>query len=1360
MKNLLFTLLLLCCGAPMFADTCLQSFTGDASENGSGTAGLPAELYIEFGCSCGFLDATILNSLSVGIGDCGTEYLFDFTYDGSGGTTIVGVCESDLMLPLMLPADVTTLTFSMYDCCGNSTANMNIPIEVEMQYEFTDDGTCGMGGGLTPCEASIPLTLGTPQCDETQNGPGGLQIDDTGPCGVTDYDNGQDFTFYYTATAADDGGTLTVTLDGAEDPIVGIFAYEGCPTVMGGDGTSDICADSDAGPGTGESVTVTLVEDVSYFFHISSFSFGTETFCINSALTPPPPPICGSTVYDSGGATGDYGNSENSTTTYCPDVPGEVVTATFTYFNSENNGPACYDGLFIHDGDSNASPLISPSSIPLWCWDRDDQSPTGSGDLQGMMITSTDASGCLTFVFTSDGSLTRDGYAANITCAERMECAATCADIETMACNIWVTPADTPRDSYSDIQANEGESCFLTPLDVSTAPMSVTQCWEYTHTEPGSSAFYILSGTAVVENGDVNGTNDCVQSIDNIEIFDDGCLSLLTGGDSLFFANAVQGITYNVCVTATSGNGIAEGTCEFQCMAHSVTPVSDPICGSTVYDTGGPTANYTNNENFTITYCSEVQGEFVTLDFTTVDLETCCDNLKVYDGSGILGTVLNGDLIAPASFTSSAPDGCLTLDFGSDGSITRSGWVAAVSCAIPAECATTCQDAETIGCNVWVTPSDLLLTNYSEIEMNGGEACFLSPIDVSAAAQTVTQCFEYEHVAFGSPSFSIFSETLVVENGDVNGTNDCVQSITGIEVFDDACTSLMTGAQGMEFMNAVPGTLYTICVTASAGNGNAEGQCEFQCMANSVTPIGELPEPMTCFDFIPNVLPISYCSGNNEVDQIVVQVCPDFPAQAVAISISQGVYDSGDAISFYSGIPGSTLGGTLLQTNTGTLSGVTATSLPGECITMVSNTDGFGSCIDESLLPIVYDIFCVIPPIEPFEFTCGVDAEPFVFCYPADIGLTTIAEICPDDPNSILDILINEGFVAEISPGVCFDFMEVYSGATGTGNNGTLVTPQGIPSPTQTCGNFAGAVFSGLLPGECLSFVFAANEGETGCESLTITPFSISCTEVVQSCASFFDVELYCTGNNEVNVIVQEVCADTPNDIVQILINEGEGDATDIITFYSGIPGSGVGGNLIQTNSGVLDGVIAQGNVGECLTMVSNTDAANSCLDEFYTQIEYEISCVAPPLPTLEYICGVDVEPFVFCYGNDLSMAPVAEFCPQSATETLSIMVNSGYVEEDYGYYCYDEMNVYSGTEGSGNTGTTIFPTGIPLYLGTCGDYAGATYTAANPGECIIFVITSDYTVNSCDDPLDVEPFSVSCVAPSCSPNPGTIAPE
>jgi len=80
--------------------------------------------------------------------------------------------------------------------------------------------------------------------------------------------------------------------------------------------------------------------------------------CFNDGTCTFPAPECGGNFYDSGGQVGLYLPSENTVTTICPDVPGEIVSVTFTYVDIEVgygvgggfNGTGCWDYLTIYDG--------------------------------------------------------------------------------------------------------------------------------------------------------------------------------------------------------------------------------------------------------------------------------------------------------------------------------------------------------------------------------------------------------------------------------------------------------------------------------------------------------------------------------------------------------------------------------------------------------------------------------------------------------------------------------------------------------------------------------------------------------------------------------------------------------------------------------------------------------------------------------------------------------------------------------------------------------------------------------------------------------------------------------------------------
>ncbi|MFY7708834.1 MAG: CUB domain-containing protein [Flavobacteriales bacterium] len=115
-------------------------------------------------------------------------------------------------------------------------------------------------------------------------------------------------------------------------------------------------------------------------------------------------------------------------------------------------------------------------------------------------------------------------------------------------------------------------------------------------------------------------------------------------------------------------------------------------CSGTFYDSGSNGGNYLNNENYTYTLCSNVSGNCIRLDFLTFNTEAGLDQLFIYDGPNTLGNLLgtySGTTIPPSVISTT---GCITFRFVSDGSVTRPGWSAAISCAPcgGGPCAQTC----------------------------------------------------------------------------------------------------------------------------------------------------------------------------------------------------------------------------------------------------------------------------------------------------------------------------------------------------------------------------------------------------------------------------------------------------------------------------------------------------------------------------------------------------------------------------------------------------------------------------------------------------------------------------------------------
>lgn len=115
-------------------------------------------------------------------------------------------------------------------------------------------------------------------------------------------------------------------------------------------------------------------------------------------------------------------------------------------------------------------------------------------------------------------------------------------------------------------------------------------------------------------------------------------------------------------------------------------------CSGKFYDSGDSTSGYTNNEDYAMTFSSGLYGVQTQLDFTSFQLESCCDYLTIYDGTDNTGAQLyygNGTN-NPGTIVSTT--GALYITFTSDGSVTYDGWEADISCigtSTPNEIATT-----------------------------------------------------------------------------------------------------------------------------------------------------------------------------------------------------------------------------------------------------------------------------------------------------------------------------------------------------------------------------------------------------------------------------------------------------------------------------------------------------------------------------------------------------------------------------------------------------------------------------------------------------------------------------------------------
>jgi hypothetical protein len=159
-------------------------------------------------------------------------------------------------------------------------------------------------------------------------------------------------------------------------------------------------------------------------------------------------------------------------------------------------------------------------------------------------------------------------------------------------------------------------------------------------------------------------------------------------------------------------------------------------CEGTFFDSGGPGENYQNNENLSLTIFPETEGSKVNIRFTQFDTETNYDYLYVYNADKVSEEFLMGQFSGIgvpselSNLTSSHPTGALTFVFTSDGSVTRMGWKADLSCFIPDD-----NDlaAETVSGNP--TPTVGVESIYTVRVANTG---FLTQTEYSVNLETIT----------------------------------------------------------------------------------------------------------------------------------------------------------------------------------------------------------------------------------------------------------------------------------------------------------------------------------------------------------------------------------------------------------------------------------------------------------------------------------------------------------------------------------------------------------------------------------------------------------------------------------------------
>lgn len=154
---------------------------------------------------------------------------------------------------------------------------------------------------------------------------------------------------------------------------------------------------------------------------------------------------CEGVLYDDGGATGSYGTSRNDQIVLFPATEGAAIQISGT-LSSESD----YDELFIYEG-------VGTSGRELY---------SGSG--QNQVVPPVSSSTALTVVFTSDVSITYDGFALTVECL-------TCAPPNINVTDLGTDHAEITWDDQDGTQTNWEFVYGLSGFNINTQqPTSVS----------------------------------------------------------------------------------------------------------------------------------------------------------------------------------------------------------------------------------------------------------------------------------------------------------------------------------------------------------------------------------------------------------------------------------------------------------------------------------------------------------------------------------------------------------------------------------------------------------------------------------------------------------------------------------------------------------------------------------------------------------------------------------------------------------------------------------------------------------------------------------------------------------------------
>jgi gliding motility-associated-like protein len=285
---------------------------------------------------------------------------------------------------------------------------------------------------------------------------------------------------------------------------------------------------------------------------------------------------------------------------------------------------------------------------------------------------------------------------------------------------------------------------------------------------------------------------DC--GVDELVLLD--CVSAANGETSIstVLTGLTPGLSYFLRIndwsaSATPNSGSFQLCVQEQIMTDFLmTDMTADVCSGTLYDSGGPDGDYSNNENLTFTICPSDPHGCILFTLAEYSIEDNFDEMSFYDGpdtnSPLLGELdglgSNGGNQMGVCYQVAASSGCLTILFDSDQGVTAAGFVGQWEC--------TTEDC----------PDDAALTVNTGLDATELAANFTSPLmDITV---TNIQC---DNEAYGS-FLATDATNLGLDDGILLTTGEAAEAANPASFFANNDLNL-GGDPDLNFLNQTQG---------------------------------------------------------------------------------------------------------------------------------------------------------------------------------------------------------------------------------------------------------------------------------------------------------------------------------------------------------------------------------------------------------------------------------------------------------------------------------------------------------------------------------------------------------------------------